>query len=77
MSRKPLDDEKRSAKINLVVTPTLGNKIRMLADSQGLTLNEYITQLLEFAVSKNTAVIEKFEQARQAALKAYVDINAD
>lgn len=76
MPRKPIGAEKRSEKINLVVTPTLNNKIKTLADSQGISLNEFIVALLEGAVKKNSAVIEKFEKARRAAIKSYVDIFA-
>ena len=77
MPRKTKGAEKRSDKINLVVTPTLNNKIKTLADSQGLSLNELIILLMEGAVKKNAALIEEFEQAKKAAIKSYVDIFAE
>ena len=77
MPRKPIGAEKRSEKINLVVTPTLNKKIKTLADSQGVSINELIISFMEGAVKKNSAVIEKFEKARRAAIKSYVDIFAD
>lgn len=77
MPRKPIGAEKRSEKINLVVPPTLYNEVKTLADSQGVSLNELIISFMEGAVKKNSSVIEKFEKARRAAIKNYVDIFAD
>ena len=77
MPRKAEKAERRNERISLVITPTLNEKIRALADSQGLSLNEFIILLMEGAVKKNAALIEEFEQSRQAAKKRFVDIFAE
>ena len=77
MPRKVEPVERRNERISLVITTTLNEKIRTLADSQGLSLNEFIILLMEGAVKKNAALIEEFEQSRQAAKKRFVDIFAE
>lgn len=77
MPRKTISAEKRSEKISLVVPATLSNKIKLLADSQGVSVNELVISFLQGAVDKNSALIDSFEKARQAAIDSYVDINAD
>ena len=77
MPRKVEPVERRNERISLVITTTLNEKIRTLADSQGLSLNEFIILLIEGAVKKNAALIEEFEQSRQAAKKRFVDIFAE
>lgn len=73
MPRKPYEGEKRESRISIIVVPSLYQKAATLADSQGLSVNEFITRLLEKAVEKNASVIEKFQFARQAARESYVD----
>ena len=73
MPRKPYEGEKRESRISIIVVPSLYQKMATLADSQGLSVNEFITRLIEKAVEKNASVIEKFQFARQAARESYVD----
>ena len=73
MPRKVETVERRNERISLILTPTLNEKIRTLADSQGLSLNELIILLIEGAVKKNAALIEDFERAKKAAIDSYVD----
>ena len=73
MPRKPYEGEKRESRISIIVVPSLYQKAATLADSQGLSVNEFITRLIEKAVEKNASVIEKFQFARQAARESYVD----
>ena len=74
MARRSIG-ETRQARISLLFTQTLYEKVSMLADSQGVSLNSLIESLIEKAVQKNASVIEKFQAARQEASKAYK--NAD
>ena len=46
MPRKPLADEKRESRINLLLTKTLYKNVAALADSQELSLNEFILRIL-------------------------------
>ena len=71
MTRKAEKAERRNERISLVITPTLNEKIRTLADSQGLSLNEFIILLMEGAVKKNAALIEEFERLRREAKNQY------
>ena len=71
------ENERRSERISLVLTPTLNDKIRALADSQGLSLNDFVIFLIEGAVKKNAALIEEFERLRREAKNQYVDIFAE
>jgi hypothetical protein len=73
MPRKPIATEKRESRINLLLVPSLYKNIVTLADSQELSINEFITRLLEKTAEKNSAVIEKFQAARDVAKSEYVD----
>lgn len=73
MPRKPMEGEKRESRINIILIPSLYKQIVTLADSQGLSLNEYLTRVIEKTVDKNKNVIEQFQAARQAAKEGYSD----
>lgn len=73
MPRKPMEGEKRESRINIILIPSLYKQIVTLADSQGLSLNEYLTRVIEKTVDKNKTVIEQFQAARQAAKEGYSD----
>lgn len=73
MPRKPMEGEKRESRINIIVVPSLYKQIVTLADSQGVSLNEYLTLLIEKTVNKNQSVIEQFRAARKAAKEGYSD----
>ena len=73
MPRKPLADEKRESRINLLLTKTLYKNVAALADSQELSLNEFIIRILERTVKKNLSVIDDFQSARTKAKENYVD----
>ena len=78
MARKKSNEEIRTARISLLLTPTLGEKISLLADSQGITVNAFVESLLEKAVAKNADVINEFKIARETAKQKYLDlIDAD
>lgn len=75
MTRKPKIYEKKESRISLLVVPSLYRKIALLSDSQGLSMNEFVTALLEKTVQKNATLLEAFESAREAAKKSYVDVD--
>lgn len=77
MARKPTGDKKRESRISLLFTQELNDKVIMLADSQGQSVNKFIEGLVENAVEKNSAVIEEFQSARLKAKQSYVEsVNA-
>ena len=77
MARKPTGEDKRQARISLLFTQTLYDKVVLLADSQGQSVNNFVEGLLEKAVEKNSAVIDEFQSARLKAKQSYVEsINA-
>ena len=75
MPRKPITDEKRESRLNLLLVPSMYQKVVTLADSQGLSANEFILRILAKTVEKNSAVIEKFQSARDAARSEFVEVD--
>lgn len=73
MPRKPYEGEKRESRISLILLPSLYKKIVSLADSQGLSTNEFVTRLLEKTVEKNQSVIDEFQAARLNAKNSFTD----
>ena len=75
MPRKPITDEKRESRLNLLLVPSMYQKVVTLADSQGLSANEFIVRILAKTVEKNAAVIDKFQSARDAARSEFVEVD--
>ena len=75
MARKPYEGEKRESRISLIVVPSLYKGVSTLADSQNLSINEFVTQLLEKTVEKNAELIKKFQSMRDSAKTEFVDID--
>ena len=75
MARKPMIGEKREARISVILIPSLYKNVATLADSQNLSINEFVTRMLEKTVEKNQAVIDKFQTARDSAKSDFVDVD--
>ena len=75
MARKPMIGEKREARISVILVPSLYKNVATLADSQNLSINEFVTRMLEKTVEKNQAVIDKFQSARDSAKSDFVDVD--
>ena len=75
MARKPMIGEKREARISVILIPSLYKNVATLADSQNLSINEFVTRMLEKTVEKNQAVIDKFQSARDSAKSDFVDVD--
>ena len=75
MARKPMIGEKREARISVILVPSLYKNVATLADSQNLSINEFVTRMLEKTVEKNQAVIDKFQTARDSAKSDFVDVD--
>lgn len=75
MPRKPYADEKRESRISLLVTKSFSEQINLLANSQGLTTNDFIISQLQKVVTKNANVIEKFRKAQQEAQQNFMDVD--
>ena len=73
MPRKSIDEEKRTERISLIVTPSLFEDIEVLADSQGISVNELVTGVMSDVVKKNAKLITMFKQAREMAKKSFVN----
>ena len=63
--RKENDDEKRTERLSLALTPIMHADITTLARMQGVSVNDFVAHVLELVAKKNQAVIEEFEAARQ------------
>lgn len=74
MPRKTTGTEKRDKAIPLTLTPSLSESIKTLAESQGLSRNEFVIRLLEKTVEKNREVIDKFQKAKNDAKLDFVEI---
>lgn len=75
MPRKAYADEKRESRISLLVTKSFSEQINLLANSQGLTTNDFIIRQLQRVVTKNANVIEKFRKAQQEAQQNFMDVD--
>ena len=75
MARKPMIGEKREARISVILVPSLYKNVATLADSQNLSINEFVTRMLEKTVEKNQTVIDKFQSARDSAKSDFVDVD--
>lgn len=72
---KRIDDETRSIRHNLLMTPQFYEKIMTLAALTGeKSFNNYVTKILKKHVEQNAAVLSEYEQSRKAILQKYVDV---
>ena len=72
MARKETASEKRTEKVNLVMQPTLARQVKLLALSQNSSLSDFVCGLVERAVQRNSALIERFEKAQKQAMEEFV-----
>lgn len=72
---KRIEEETRSVKHNLLMTPQFYKQIMALASLTGeKSFNNYVTKILKKHVEQNAAVLSEYEQSRKAILQKYVDI---
>ena len=70
MARKIYEDEIRSRRISLAVTPKLYDSVNAMALIRRQSVNDFVIELLNRMASKNADVIEKFQ-----AEKDFVDVD--
>ena len=69
---KKIDDEVRSQRYNILLTPTLHQQITALAALTGSrNFNTYVVDLLKKHVEQNADVLLEYEKSREAILKKY------
>lgn len=55
--------EKRTERVSLVLTPDTYQAVAILAQIQGISVNNLIASILDGVIEKNAPVIEKFNAA--------------
>lgn len=55
--------EKRTERVSLVLTPEAYQAVAILAQIQGISVNNLISSILDGVIEKNAIVIEKFNTA--------------
>lgn len=66
MANKQKDKEKRVSRLSVVMTPSLLEEFKILADVLHLSNNDLAVKIIAAAVKKHSATIRAVKQARQA-----------
>lgn len=76
MAKPRIDDRSkiRSERISLALTPDTFNGAKLLAAMKGISVNEFVSSLIEAVVTKNANVIAEFADAQSKAV-ASIDLS--
>ena len=74
MSRKTAGDERKTARVSLLLTPKMFADVATLAQIKQVSLNDLFTSLVAQAVAKNQSAIEKV-QVVLSEVSPTVDLN--
>ena len=76
MAKPRIDDRSkiRSERVSLALTPETFNGVRLLAAMKNISVNEFVSSMIEAVVSKNAKVIDEFADAQNKAV-ANIDLS--
>lgn len=65
MARRPQNGEKYEARLQLILPPSLREKVIALSNICGVSINQFCVNLLAKTADKNAVLIENFLSARE------------